>query len=448
MGASLHTPYAILGVPSNADNYQLREAFRCHIHALKGGTISAVKYRYICRAYECLSDADKRKEYDEHKKWIYRMPITHYTLQQLAAEPILLKDMKTRLTNATLREINEQNSVTGHTALYCAARAGNLPGVLYLIKIGAEPDRSQRTQSTALHVSAFYGHPEVVRCLLECGADYRIKNMYGSTAENESYTPHVKKIFDELKETPFVQTAANQLDWLKSNIDRVIQHIDEQYFIHRQTLLHCASKKGYLELVQWLVEERGSNLDIVDINLNSALHLAAHGGHSPVVEYLLGRGADSLLINKWNMTAEQEGEHFGARICQIFQSMRQRNMFTMAIDGIDWWFQYHFGTNSPNTVDDSGTSLLYIACRYGRTSIAKWLLDHGANINQQLREDTGSTPLHGAAFHGHVSTVELLLSYGADVNIKNNYGATVFDEEKPEPIRILFRTISSEFKKR
>ena len=437
MGSSLRTPYEILGVPSNADSTQLRHAYRNHIHGLKQGHLSSTVYREICRAYECLSDDNKRKKYDEEHKWIYKLSIENYTLQQLASEPILISNLKDRLDKVTLREINAQDSLTGHTALYCAARAGNINAVLYLIEKGAEPDLGQRTKSTALHVSAYYGHPEIVRCLLESGADYRIKNGFNSTAEDESYNNDVKQVFNELKQTPFVQTAADQVEWFKQNINNLSQHIDEQYYVQRQTLLHCASKKGYLELVRWLIEQRYANLDIVDINLNSALHLASYSGHTSVVEYLINRSANPLLINKWNMTAEQEGEHFGITIRQIFDRIRQCDMFEMATNGIDWWFEYYFDNHSPNSVDINGTSLLYIACRYGQILVAKWLLDHGANVNKQLEQGTGSTPLHGAAYYGHVSTIELLLSYGADVNIKNNFGATVFDEDKPNHIKLI-----------
>src|SRR5690606_5171391 len=121
------------------------------------------------------------------------------------------------------------------------------------------------------------------------------------------------------KEIPYVQAAANKLQWFKDNIHNLNQHIDEQYYAQRQTLLHCASKKGHLNLVHWLVEKCSANLDIVDINLNSALHLAAYGGHISVVEYLLNRGANSLLINKSKMTAEQEGEYHGNAILELFQ---------------------------------------------------------------------------------------------------------------------------------
>ncbi|CAF4534237.1 unnamed protein product [Rotaria sp. Silwood2] len=447
MAASTSTPYDILGVKNTDTDYQLRVAYRTIIHEYKkdrlktpeNRKIKPENFRLICRAYETLSDHDKRKKYHLDGKWIQDVPLEKYTLQQLAAEPELASELKIRLQNATLRDINSQDPQTGHTALYCAARACNVEAVYYLTEQGAEPDLPQRTRSTALHVAAFYAHPEVVRCLLESGADYRKKNGSNSTAEDESKIADIKQMFTELKNIPFIQAAADQLDWFKNNISHIAQHIDEEYYVQRQTLLHCASKKGYIDLVHWLVEERKANLDIIDINLNSPLHLAAHGGHKSVVEYLLNRGANPLLLNKWCLTAEQEGIIHETTITDLFQLMHKRDMFEMAANGIDWWFEYYFGDKSPDTVNDNGTNLLYVACRYGRTSAAKWLLEKGANVNIKLLKDSESTPLHSAVFHGHVSTVDLLLNYGADVNIKNKYGSTAINDAKTDEIRQILK---------
>jgi hypothetical protein len=104
-------------------------------------------------------------------------------------------------------------------------------------------------------------------------------------------------------------------------------------------------------------------------------------------------------------------------------------MFEMAQNGVDWWFYYYFDDKLKDMIDSNGTSLLYYACSFGQYSVAKWLLEHGANVNIQMTNKPRSTPLHGAKYRGHLPIVELLLEYGADVNIKNDYGATVFDEE-------------------
>ncbi|CAF1035971.1 unnamed protein product [Rotaria sordida] len=90
------------------------------------------------------------------------------------------------------------------------------------------------------------------------------------------------------------------------------------------------------------------------------------------------RGANLLLENKCFMTAEEECPLHGKQIKVLFKSMRKRDMFKMAADGILWWFEYYFDDKSPNTVNDDGISVFYVAYRHGQTSIAKWLLERGA----------------------------------------------------------------------
>ncbi|CAF4400340.1 unnamed protein product, partial [Rotaria magnacalcarata] len=92
----------------------------------------------ICRAYETLSDSTKRKLYDTRQEWVFELRIDKYIAQQLASESALIDDLTERLRNATLAELNAQDPSTGHTTLYCAARAGNIEAVLFLIEQGAE----------------------------------------------------------------------------------------------------------------------------------------------------------------------------------------------------------------------------------------------------------------------------------------------------------------------
>ncbi|CAF5054705.1 unnamed protein product, partial [Rotaria sp. Silwood1] len=118
----------------------------------------------------------------------------------------------------------------------------------------------------------------------------------------------------------------------------------------------------------------------------------------------------------------------GDAMMKIFENIREQDMFEMARKGVDWWFRYHFGSNSPNANDKHGTSLLYHACRYGQALVAKWLLEHGADIDAQLQENPKSTALHVAVFYGHVTTVELLLTHGANSNIKNQLRLAPLEE--------------------
>ncbi|CAF2130115.1 unnamed protein product, partial [Rotaria magnacalcarata] len=137
MAASTSTPYDILRVKKGSNEYQVRVAYRARIHEYKQDrlktsgkrTNTAEDFRLICRSYETLSDRDKHKNYDETAKWEPDLPVTQYTLQQLAAEPELAEQLKSRLQKASLSMMDARDSNTEHTTLYCAARACNLDAV-------------------------------------------------------------------------------------------------------------------------------------------------------------------------------------------------------------------------------------------------------------------------------------------------------------------------------
>jgi len=72
--------------------------------------------------------------------------------------------------------------------------------------------------------------------------------------------------------------------------------------------------------------------------------------------------------------------------------------------------------NSPdliNAPDSDGYTPLQLAAAKGQLTVAKYLLDHGADVNGRNRYRTA---LYAAAENGHKAMVELLLARGADVN--------------------------------
>jgi ankyrin repeat protein len=76
-----------------------------------------------------------------------------------------------------------------------------------------------------------------------------------------------------------------------------------------------------------------------------------------------------------------------------------------------------------NTKDKfSGSTPLNTAAAFGKTRIARELIDAGADLS--LKNNDGSTPLHTAAFFGRVEIVQLLIDAHADKTLLNNFGAT------------------------
>ena len=72
-----------------------------------------------------------------------------------------------------------------------------------------------------------------------------------------------------------------------------------------------------------------------------------------------------------------------------------------------------------------GSTPLISAALFGKTEIAKILIDAGADLN--IQNNDGSTALITAAFFCRLEIVKILLDKGADKTIKNNYNQTAYD---------------------
>ena len=118
------------------------------------------------------------------------------------------------------------------------AESGNVEGVKRLLLAGADLKETVYRGMTCLHVAAGKGHTEVVKVLLEEGADV-----------------NVLAAFD------------------------------------RETPLHCAAQGGCVEMIKLLLN-RGANVNARDAFDESVLHYAARNGFFEVVKTLLNFGAE------------------------------------------------------------------------------------------------------------------------------------------------------------
>ncbi|KAG8895970.1 hypothetical protein FRC01_012095, partial [Tulasnella sp. 417] len=137
------------------------------------------------------------------------------------------------------------------------------------------------------------------------------------------------------------------------------------------TALHHAASRGYLAIVQWLVENCGAMTDLEDKEGETALHKASLNGHISVLKYLL-----SLEIEKADVHAQ----------------------------------------------DADGWTALHNACSKGYLDIVRFLCENAgaadipphdaeAGIRGVDRKSKGGwTPLMNAASKGHLPVVRYLLT--------------------------------------
>lgn len=105
----------------------------------------------------------------------------------------------------------------------------------------------------------------------------------------------------------------------------------------------------------------------------------------------------------------------------------QMDIHTAVVTGNLETVLQHIAAGSDINVKDpfGGSTPLISAAVFGKTHIAKMLMDAGAQLNVQNND--GSTALHTAAFFCRPEIVKMLLEKKVDKTIKNNYGSTAYD---------------------
>lgn len=167
--------------------------------------------------------------------------------------------------------------------------------------------------------------------------------------------------YDDFINAVRIGNAGEVVRWLRRSMDP--DSVDPT----GMPVLLLAARGGQLDVVKALAEAR-ANLEKTNANRETAMMLAAIGGHREVVEYLIGRGAQ---VNRPGWTA-----------------------------------------------------LIYAAAN-GHRRVVELLLEHHAYID--AAPPNGVTALMMAARGGHLETVKLLLEEGADPTLKNDLGQTAAD---------------------
>ena len=92
--------------------------------------------------------------------------------------------------------------IYGATPLYRAAASDRIEIAKILLQNKAELNFVAELQrESALHVAVFNGSKEMVRILIENGADLKIKDAYGKTPSDVAMVKSNKEVFDLLENT-------------------------------------------------------------------------------------------------------------------------------------------------------------------------------------------------------------------------------------------------------
>jgi ankyrin repeat protein len=277
----------------------------------------------------------------------------------------------------------------GYTALHCAARAGHVHTIRFLLQHGAniESTNLQKKKRRPIHEAVLGKKHEAVSTLLEAGAD-------GITMDEDS--DDILVCVAKAGDADVAQT------WLKN-----IQ--DQQRMIEMAGLLIVASiQSNAIPLLSWLLSTHPAALCHDTIVKKSPIYIATTRGHQNALKTL-------LLSCKATSTSTQGFVQSISRSLPRAAEIYSLEMVQMLLE---------CKAINVNHKDTYQRTALHIAADKGATRIVELLLRH-PDITTDAQQWDEKSPLHLAALKGHSDAVALLLKHHSiDVNLVDRYDKT------------------------
>jgi ankyrin repeat protein len=210
----------------------------------------------------------------EHPEWLDKGSELHgTTVLHAVCEGGLMRlvpDLVSRFGDVDVRDRN------GQTPLFHACQGGQLDVFEYLVSVGADARAVSRYDETMLHAACRGGNPAIVRALLDMGLD--------------------AKALDATDRTPLHCACGLSSSCLASLLVAHGADVNAWSAMRGETPLHCASRRGDVEMVRFL-HEHGAMLD--GPGSFSPFSEALITGHMDVVEYLVSMGASIENVREY-----------------------------------------------------------------------------------------------------------------------------------------------------
>ncbi|ORX49588.1 ankyrin, partial [Piromyces finnis] len=272
--------------------------------------------------------------------------------------------------------------------------------------------------NTLLHIACQRGDKDMVKCLIDNGANIFIQN-------NNDDTPVALAEKNDDKKKININAQNNKgltllhYAWEQGN-EKIVKYLIEKgadtsiKSNNRSTSLHwaCKSKSDNINLVKYLIEEKGLDIKIKDKYEKIPFHYACYKGNENIVKYLIKKGANPRAKNSYGRISL----HFA---CGAEKENINLVKYLIEVIGLD--------INAQNkNRDDKGNTLLHIACQRGDKDMVKYLIDNGANIF--IQNNNNDTPMTLAKKNGDKNIVNLL-------NTENEYSLFFYEAIKKMNIR-------------
>jgi ankyrin repeat protein len=347
-------------------------------------------------------------------------------------------------------------------AVITAAADGNATAMRRLLDRDPSFSRKGYFYTPPIHFAVREGHPEIVKMLLDAGADTEWNGHYGESlidmAKERGYD-RVASLLEQTRDrrgrTPAAETREDHPIHLaaeKGDIRRVRGLLDaEPALINRGdraggTPLHRAVLGRAPAVIKFLLD-RGANIHAIH-----GTGLGSGGGYGPhdvqAIDFAIWGGPRRLRPPRWRMFLaclkywiRSRGRRHRPAPCDVTAArllLARGATYDLTIAAAlgDFDRVKTILRENPSRIREArpnGRRPLTTAVEFGHDDIAQFLLEHGANPTwEEINAERGGA-LHAASWAGNRALVELLLAHGADPNgHSDSSGNAVFVAKTPE----------------
>ncbi|XP_067652079.1 putative ankyrin repeat protein RF_0381 [Haliotis asinina] len=268
--------------------------------------------------------------------------------------------------------------------LLSACREGDMEVVKFVLSQNiVDVDSRGPRKKTPVMLAAQYGHKEVVKVLVENGADLSLAYDTGSNGLH-------------------LACSKGRLEVVKYIISQNIVDINCRG-LGKKTAAMIAAGCGHKEVVELLVEN-GADLSLACASGSNILHLACSRGRLEVVKYILSQNIVDInsrgLKKKTPVMNAAESGH--------------KDVVELLVEK---------GANL-SLACDTGSNILHFTCSKGRLEVVKYILSQNI-LDINSRGMMKKTPVMNAAESGHKEVVELLVENGADLSLTYGTGSNI-----------------------
>jgi ankyrin repeat protein len=268
----------------------------------------------------------------------------------------------------------------GDPPLSLAARQGHCEMVKKLLETGADVNGQGGHFGSALQAASFIGHKQMVKTLLDKGADVNAQGgHFGNALQAASFIDHEQMVKTLLDKGADVNAQGG----------------------YYGNALQAASARGHEQMVKTLLD-KGADVNAQGGYYGNALQAASREDHEQMVKTLLNKGAD----------VNAQGGYFGNALQAASAGGHEQMVKTLLNKGADVNAQGGYYGNA-----------LQAASAGGHKQVVKTLLDKGADMNAQ--GGSYGNAMHASAYGGHTEMLDLLITNCGISQLQDYYGRTL-----------------------